>query len=192
LEDFVSPIEVDVLAYGEDVGLEHRVGHIEMDRIHWQKAIDRGESLFEVCDGNSQGMHDMHVILTDNSNRIREDFEIGDDIEDVLFVHGMTLHPDLKPYRGAILNAAMEPFTGRTLATIWQRTCDLSDRELFDLGFKKIAGESLFARHFMFENRYAKENPNGIEDDFVGTPEHEEWVENELRGPSTEEAGEEL
>ncbi|CAN5239679.1 hypothetical protein BH10PLA2_BH10PLA2_16120 [soil metagenome] len=179
--DFVVPIEVDVMAYGDEVEFEYRFGYFAIDRILWQKAIDRGISLFEVCDGDSQGMYEMHEILTNNSGDIRKDFKLDAEVEEVLFVHGMVIHPELAEYRTAILNAAMEPLSGRSLETIWQETCSLRDKSLYSLGFRKIAGKPLFARHWTFRNEYSEANPNGLEGDFIGTPEHHEWTAQELK-----------
>jgi hypothetical protein len=181
LEDFIVAITVDVLAHDETSSGPYVVGRIAMDRILWRQACARGESLFDVCDCDSQGMHEMHMILTDGTNDIREDFNLDEPIDDVLFIHQMLVHPDLKQHRQAILDGVVNLHMAMSLAAIWQQTCDFTDPELNELGFRKIAGEPLFVRSWSFPSRFEEEHPDGLDIDFDGTPAHEEWVESEWK-----------
>jgi hypothetical protein len=181
LSDFVVPVRVSVRSYNLDVDREYTVGRIEMDRILWDQARRLGVPLYDVCDGDSQGMHEMHVILTNGTDDIRDDFELDEPTDEVLFVHRMLLHPDLLPHRTAILNAAVTLHSGLSLTTIWQETCDFTDQELYALGFRKIAGEPLFARHWTFASRFEEKHPAGLEVDFEATPEHERWLKTEWK-----------
>jgi hypothetical protein len=181
LEDFVVPVRVNVRSYNLDKNRDYIVGRIEMDRILWGHAQQLGVPLFEVCDNDSQGMHNMHVILTNGTNDFREDFELDEPTDEVLFVHRMLLHPDLLPHRTAILNAAITLHSGLTLTTIWQETCGFTDQELYALGFRKIAGEPLFARHWTFANKFEEKHPAGLEVDFEATAAHERWLRTQLK-----------
>jgi len=94
----------------------------------------------------------------------------------VLFLHGMRLHPDLVPHRPGILHAVLSAFGGCTLAALWQGTGDTPDAELFALGFKKVAGQPLLARHSTWGGKWDDANPAGRDVDFVATPDHERWM----------------
>lgn len=101
---------------------------------------------------------------------------IDEPTDEVLFLHGMRRQPDLAEHRRGILHAVLAAFTESTLATVWQGGGGTPDAVLYDLGFKKIAGQPVFARHSTFPSRYAAAHPEGLDVDFNATAEHERWL----------------
>ncbi|MBP3955687.1 hypothetical protein J8F10_10380 [Gemmata sp. G18] len=67
-------LRVDVRCFDESIEREYLVARVAVDHILWGDAIADGESLFRICDNDSQGLHELHVILTDGTNNIRDDF----------------------------------------------------------------------------------------------------------------------
>jgi hypothetical protein len=83
LADSIRHLEISVTSYDEDGLSEYVVGKLAMDQILWADAQLDGVSLFEVCDSDSQGMHELHVILTEGKEEFRADLRI-DEVTDQL------------------------------------------------------------------------------------------------------------
>jgi len=65
---------------------------------------------------------------------------------------------------------------------MWKDTSGLSETELADLGFCKIAGSELIFRHSSLLTPFRHAHPTGQNsDDAVAEPEHEEWVMEEWK-----------
>ena len=65
---------------------------------------------------------------------------------------------------------------------MWKDTSGLSESELADLGFCKIAGSDLIFRHSALRTPFrGRSFPTGQDADVVAEPEHEEWVEQEWK-----------
>src|SRR5690606_16761300 len=118
LDDYVREIEIDVLSYDEDVLDTYIVGKITLNQILWSQATVDGESLFEVCDNDSQGLHDIYMILTKGKSEFRKDLAIEELFHDVVFVHRFLLHPDARPFRTGVLEAALTLFGEESLAVM--------------------------------------------------------------------------
>jgi hypothetical protein len=176
LDDFVMPIRMSARAFDKHTRRTYVVGRVAMDRILWAQAIDHDQSLFEVCDNDSQGMHEMHVILTKGGNDLRRDFKLDEPVDYVLFLHRAVFHPDIHPFRSALINEAINTFGGYTLTATWDDTTGLSDKELSDLGFRRVAGSHLLVRHSVFRNVYEENHPQGPDGFFDATPKHQKWV----------------
>jgi hypothetical protein len=64
LDDYIRHLEISVGCYDEEGLNEYIVGRLAMDQILWSDAIVDGVSRFEICDNDSQGLHEVHTILT--------------------------------------------------------------------------------------------------------------------------------
>ena len=179
--DYVREIEIDVLSYDEDVEDTYIVGKITLNQILWLQAIVDGESLFEVCDADSQALLDIFTILTKGETDFRKDLAIEDVTQDVLFIHRMILHPDVRSSRTGILEAALTLFGEASLAVMWMGDVDFTQAELAQLGFAKIAGTDLIYRHSSRRSQFCDENPRGLDCGLYARPEHEEWVKREWK-----------
>src|SRR5271169_6387673 len=82
------------------------VGKLAMDQILWSDALADGVPLFDICDNDSQGLHEAHVILTNGHDTFRPDLGIEELTNHVMFLYGTVFHPAIHAYRQAILDAA--------------------------------------------------------------------------------------
>jgi hypothetical protein len=181
LDDYVRQLEISVGCYDEDCLNEYIVGKLAMDQILWADALVDGVSLFEICDNDSQGLHEVHTILTKGKQEFRPDLRIHDVTDHVMFLYGAVFHPSIHPYRQGILEAAFTLFGEESLAVMWQDTSGLSGAELADMGFCKIAGSDLIFRHSALRTPFGDRFPRGQDVDVNAQPEFEEWVEQEWK-----------
>ena len=66
LEDYVRELDVAVFAF-DDVGQRVLVGRIAATQVRWADAEIDGESLFDICDSDSQGLYEVYRTLTNKS-----------------------------------------------------------------------------------------------------------------------------
>ena len=188
LDDYIRHVEISVGCYDEDCSNEYTVGKLAMDQILWADALVDGVSLFEICDNDSQGLHEVHTILTKGKQDFRPDLKINEVTGHVMFLYGAVFHACIHPYRQGILDAAFNLFGEESLAVMWKDTSGLSESDLADLGFCKIVGSDLIFRHSALRTKFGDEHPTGHDADVVALPVYEEWVEEEWRrftGPSS-------
>jgi hypothetical protein len=181
LEDYVRSFRIDVRCWDEDGTREYLVGRVAADEILWGDAIDDGESLLDICDCDSQGLHELHVILTQGTNEFREDLQIEEPVHYVLFVYEAVFHPDITPYRVSVLDAVFGLFGIYSLAVMWREVGDVPVVEQVQLGLCKVAGTDLVFRHNALVSPYSQQQPRGMEIDFPATAEMERWVRREWR-----------
>src|ERR1700690_3061029 len=120
LDDYVRSVEIDIRCYDEDCNDEYTVGRLAMDQILWADAIVDGVSLFEICDNDSQGLHEVHTILTKGKQEFRCGLRISEVTNHVMFLYGAVFHPSVHPYRQGILDSAFNMFGEESLAVMWK------------------------------------------------------------------------
>jgi hypothetical protein len=99
-----------------------------------------------------------------------------------MFVYGAVFHPSIHPYRQGILDAALNLFGEESVAVMWKDTSGLSEMELADLGFCKIAGSELIYSHSALWTPFHDAHRTGQNtDDAVAEPGYEEWVMKEWK-----------
>ena len=179
--DYVRHLVITVEASSEDYE-PYVVGKLAVDQIFWNDALADGVRLFDVCDNDSQGLHDAHVILTNGHDSFRPDLEIAEVTSHVLFLYRAVFHPSMHPCRQGILDTAFNLFGEESIALMWMATSGLPESELAELGFKKVAGEALIFRHSALRTPFGDRYPQGQEADVEALPEYEEWVLNEWGG----------
>ena len=175
LEDYVRELEVIVFSFDEN-GRQYTVGRIAATQVRWADAELDGESLFDICDSDSQGLYEVYRTLTNKKGKIRADLKTYEVLDHVVFVYRIVLHPEVTEYRQGILEAVITLFGHESLAVMWRDTGDFSEAELAELGFSKIAGEELIFRHSAFKTPFSEKHPQGLDVDFVAGPQHEAWV----------------
>lgn len=180
-EDYVRSLRVDVRCFDESIEREYLVARVAVDHILWGDAIADGESLFRICDNDSQGLHELHVILTDGTNNIRDDLEVPAPISSVIFVHNAVFHPDVQRYRIPVLDAVFNLLGESSLAVIWREVGDLAEHEQVELGLARVAGTNLVFRHNALTTPYLEQHPRGMDIDFYGTRETHQWVVREWK-----------
>lgn len=190
LYDYVRTVEIAIGCYDADGLNEVIVGRLALDQILWADAIVDGRSLFDICDSDSQGLHEVHVALTKGKQEFRADLKITEPVDHVLFLYGAVFHPAIHACRQGILDAAFTLFGTMSLAVMWKDTSGLSEAELAELGFCKIFGSELIFRHSARRSEFSDEHSTGLDTEVVALPEYEEWVDEEwtrFNGPGGEE-----
>jgi hypothetical protein len=175
LEDYVRELDVTVLSFDE-LGQKVMVGKIAATQVLWADAELDNESLFDICDCDSQGLFEVYRTLTNKEGKIRDDLKTYEVVDHVIFVYRIVLHPALALYRQGILESVMTLFGETSLAVMWKDTGKFSEAELAELGFCKIAGEELIFRHSALKTPFSEKHPQGQDVDFVAEPEHEVWL----------------
>lgn len=180
-EDYLRTLDIRIL--GWDVDGEHwrPVGRVFADVVLWSQAEARGVSLFDVCDGDSQGWYEVHRILTDKGDSIREDLQIDLPFNHVLFIHGVIVVPDLQPELMPVLDSVSRLYGHDVVVAMWLEKDLCSPKTLADLGFRKVAGERLIYRHNANQSVFSINNPNGLNINFTATEEHERWYVDEMK-----------
>ncbi len=178
VDDYVRHLVITVEGFGKDYE-PYIVGKLAMDQILWNDALTDGVSLFEICDNDSQGLHEAHAILTNGHDGFRPDLGIEEATSHVMFLYGAVFHPSIHPFRQGILDAAFNLFGEESVALMWLDSSGLPESELAELGFRKIAGEGLIFRHSAFRTPFSDLHPRGQDADGDVLPECEEWVRTE-------------
>lgn len=176
LEDYVREVQIDILEYDDAVHHEYLIGRVFLDQVLWNAAeVDR-VSLFDVCDNDSQGLHHVHSILTEADGGLRMDLDIDGPVKHLLFLHRFLLHPDFARFKRAFLESTVTLFGWESLAVMWLNDGNITEAELGQLGFRKIAGEQLVFRDLTLRTAYSSEHPRGETIENVATAEHHAWV----------------
>ena len=175
VDDYVRHLVISVEAFGKDYN-PCVVGKLAMDQILWADALTDSVPLLDICDNDSQGLHEAHVILTNGHDTFRPDLGIKEITNHVMFLYGAVFHPAIHAYRQGILDAAFNLFGEESVALMWLDTSGLTEAELAELGFKKIAGENLIFRHSAIRTPFSDLHPRGQDVDVEALPEWEEWV----------------
>jgi hypothetical protein len=152
VDDYVRHLVITVEAFSKDYDLIV-VGKLAMDQILWNDALTDGVPLFDICDNDSQGLHEAHVILTNGHDTFRPGLAIEELTNHVMFLYGAVFHPSM-----------------------WLETSGLPEADLAELGFKKIAGVALIFRHSALRTQFGDKHPQGQDADVEALPEYEEWV----------------
>ncbi len=175
-DDYIRHLVISIECFDKDFAEEYLVGKLAMDQILWSQALADGVPLFEICDNDSQGLHEAHIILTNGNDSFRPDLKIKEVTNNVMFLYGAVFHPSIHAYRQGILDAAFRLFGEDSLALMWLETSGLPESALAELGFKKIACEALIFRHSAERTFFSDQYPQGQDDEVEALPEYEEWV----------------
>ena len=180
-DDYVREITIDIRCFNEDGAENYLAGRIAVSQVLWNDARADGESLFEICDNDSQGLYDVFTALCDDSGEVRPEFEIDDVFNHVMFVYHVVLHAEIQPYAKAILDAAVDLLGHEALVVMWRGLGGVPDSDLAELGFRKVAGTELICRQSTHRSRFSEKYPRGQDVDVVGRPEFECWFNEEWK-----------
>ena len=175
VDDYVRHLVVTIEAFSKDYE-QYVVGKLAMDQILWNDALTDGVPLLDICDNDSQGLHEAHVILTNGNDTFRPDLKIEEITNHVMFLYGAVFHPSIHAFRQGILDTAFNLFGEESVALMWLDTTGLPESDLADLGFKKIAGEALIFRHSALRTPFGDQHHQGQDADVEALPQYEEWV----------------
>lgn len=177
-DDFIRHLDLRVVDYTED-GEQILLGRIAADLLPIGDVVNAGQDLYEVCDADSAGWEQVHSILFEpGTEEFREELQIEGCPDSVIFVWKSLLHPKLRSYHQGIFETVGGLFGYATVIAIWNHAVQLTEKELAELGFKKIANEDLIYRDMSMRAAYSDRNPDGTEIDleFQPTRADEEWV----------------
>ena len=133
VDDYVRHLVISIECFGKDCAEAYIVGKLAMDQILWSDALVDGVPLFDICDNDSQGLHEAHVILTNGHDSFRQDLGIKEATSHVMFLYGAVFHPSIHAYRQGILDTVFNLFGEESLALMWLETSGLPESELADL-----------------------------------------------------------
>src|ERR1017187_2623086 len=121
VDDYIRHLVISIECFGKDYD-SYVVGKLAMDQILWNDALADGVPLFDICDNDSQGLHEAHVILTNGHDSFRPDLRIGGKTNHVWFVYGAVFQPSIHPYRQGLLDTAVNLCGEESLALMWLET----------------------------------------------------------------------
>ena len=180
-DDYVREITIDIRCFDEAGANDYMVGRIALSQVLWNDARAEGESLFEICDNDSQGLYEVFTALCDESGDVRPEFEIDDVFNHVIFVYRVVLHPEVRPYAQSILDAAVDLLGHDALVVMWRGLGGIADTDLAELGFRKVAGTELICRQSTHRSKFSDKYPRGQDVDLAGRPEFESWFNEEWK-----------
>ncbi len=177
LDDYIRGLQLSVIAYTYD-GMEVVLGRMGADQLLLTAAETDAADLHCICDNDSEAMNLLVAALFDENYSFQAELEVNENTDHVLFLWHSVFHPKLRPFQSSILNTLSEMFGNDCAMVMRRKACDLDDKELADLGFKKIAGTDFVFRHLAYLNEYSRAHPQGAEvpDDFEADEEDAEWV----------------
>jgi len=117
--DYVRHLVISIESYDEEWTDLYLVGKLAMDQILWSDALADGVPLFDICDNDSQGLHEAHVVLTNGHDTFRPDLGIDELTNHVMFLYGAVFHPSIHAFRQGILDAAFKLFGEESVALMW-------------------------------------------------------------------------
>lgn len=164
-----------------------RLGMIAADQVLIGDAQIDGMSMFDVCDQDSQGIYEAYEALFDDKGEFQPELNIDEPADSLIFVWRSVLHSRVRPYLQGIIDTIGTLFGNEAVLAMWHQTTDLSDVELSQLGFRRIAGSKLIYRHSALRSDYSDEHPCGMDVplDFEAEESDEEWVLREWKKSDT-------
>jgi hypothetical protein len=175
--DYVRSLRLDVSGC-DDVGNRILLGRIAADQVLVGDAQTEGMRLFDVCDQDSQGLHETYVALFDEQGEFQSELNIDEPADSLIFVWRAVLHSRLRPYRQGVIDTIGTLFGNECVLAMWHGTTELSDAELASLGFRRIAGSALIYRHLALRSDFSDEHSCGMDVPlkFEAEESDEEWV----------------
>ena len=175
--DYVRALQIDISgcdANGDRVLL----GKIAADQVLVGDAQVDGMPLFDVCDQDSQGLHEAYVALFDETGEFQSELNLDDHADTLIFIWRAVVHSRLLPYLQGVIATIGTMFSQATVVAMWHSTTGLSDSELASPGFRRIAGSGLLYRHSALRSDFTNEHPTGLDVPLVFEAEESdaEWV----------------
>ncbi len=175
--DYVRSLQLDISGCDAD-GNRILLGKMAADQVLVADAQVEGMTLFDVCDQDSQGLHDAYVALFDENGEFQSELNLEDHADTLIFIWRAVVHPRLLPYLPGVLATIGSLFSEATVVAMWHSTTGLPDAELASLGFHRIAGSGLIYRHSAPKSDFTDEHPTGMEVplEFEAEESDAEWV----------------
>lgn len=175
--DYVRALQLDISGCDAN-GNRVLLGKMAADHVLIGDAQVDGLSLFDVCDEDSQGLHDAYVALFDDHGEFQSELNLEDHADTLIFIWRAVLHSRLRPYIQGVIDTIGSLFSQATVLAMWHSTTDMADAELASLGFRRIAGSGLIYRHSALRSDFSDEHPTGMDVpiEFEAEESDAEWV----------------
>ncbi|MEI8383476.1 MAG: hypothetical protein WCJ09_25385 [Planctomycetota bacterium] len=120
---------------------------------------------------------EVYSILFESGFEFRPELHIEPSVDAVLFIWKSFLHPKLDPYRQSVFETVGKMFTCSVVA-MWNYATTLTEQELADLGFRKIADSKLIYRDMSMVAEHSRNFPKGTEvpTELEFTKDDELWI----------------
>lgn len=154
-ELFLRNYTIDIYS-GNSQG-EVLVGRIGLDYLDLIRVEEAGESVYDVCDCDSAGWEQVYRILFEDREEevdLKAEFAFDDPVFEIVFLHRFVLHPSLSDWRMFVVSHVAEMFSSNSAMVMWDDAVELTDRQLADVGFRRIAGQELLFRPNMLQHPY--------------------------------------
>ncbi len=175
--DYVRALQIDISGCDAN-GDRILLGKMAADQVLIGDAQVDGMPLFDVCDQDSQGLHEAYVALFDETGEFQSELNLDDHADTLIFIWRAVVHPRLLPYLQGVIATIGTMFSQATVVAMWHSTTGLSDAELASLGFRRIAGSGLIYRHSALRSDFTNEHPTGLDVplEFEAEESDAEWV----------------
>ncbi len=175
--DYVRALQLDISGCDAN-GDRILLGKMAADQVLIGDAQVDGMSLFDVCDEDSQGLHDAYVALFDDHGEFQSELNLDDHADTLIFIWRAVVHSRLLPYLQGVIATIGSLFSEATVVAMWHSTTGMSDAELASLGFRRIAGSGLIYRHTALRSDFTNEHPTGLDVpvEFEAEESDAEWV----------------
>jgi len=175
--DYVRALQLDISGCDAD-GNRILLGRIAADQVLVGDAQIEGLTLFDVCDQDSQGLHDAYVALFDENGEFQSELNLENHVDTLIFIWTAVVHPRLLPYLQGVIATIGSLFSEASVVAMWHTTTGLTDAELASLGFRRIAGSVLIYRHSALRSDFTDEHPKGLDVplEFEPAESDAEWV----------------
>lgn len=160
--DYVRALQLDISGCDAE-GDRVLLGKISADQVLVGDAQVDGMPLFDVCDQDSQGLHEAYVALFDANGEFQSELNLDDHADTLIFIWRAVVHSRLMPYLQGVIATIGSMFSEATVVAMWHTTTGLSDAELAALGFRRIAGSGLIYRHSALKSDFTDEHPTGMD-----------------------------
>jgi hypothetical protein len=102
--DYVRALRLNVSSYDAG-GNRILLGRIAADLVLVGDARTEGMSLFDVCDQDSQGLHNAYVALFDEQGEFQPELAVEDFTDHFIFIWRAVLHSRLRPYLHGVIDS---------------------------------------------------------------------------------------
>jgi hypothetical protein len=174
---YIREVAISVLGRDQS-GTDFVLGKIGCAILLLRDAKLDGVNVFDICEQDSEGMYQVYLALFEENGEFQQELGIDDVTNQVLFLWRAVFHPKLRSYQDAILQVVCEMFGQDSVAILWNSITELGDRDLAELGFRKIGGTNLLFRHAAMRSRFAEKHPRGVDtsSELIASQSDQDWV----------------
>lgn len=178
--DYVRGLELSVFAQEAENIL---LGQYHAELLMLSQAQLDGENLLDIFDAHSGDMEYLYESLFERDEEFQKELELHNVTDHLLCLWDSVLHPKLQLYEQGILETIGTLFGHETVLALHRDATSLSEKDLAEVGFAKIAETEFIYRHMALLTGFSKANPQGVEVplEFTANAEDEQWVKSRLK-----------